>query len=87
MIHKAFTILDTKTGIYNAPFFVHLAAHAIRAICDLCNAGDSTPARYPHDFMLFEIGEYDDNTGLLSSREYMNYGSIASIHAQSRVER
>jgi len=68
MVLKAFAILDLKTSTFARPFFMHNTGEAVRAIGDSCDKGtESLLAKHPQDFVLYEIGSYDDATGLMQS--------------------
>lgn len=66
MINKVFAIRDTKAEAFMQPFFTPAAGIAIRMFTDLVNDGKSTAFKYPDDFVLFEIGQFDDATGVIS---------------------
>lgn len=57
---KVFTVYDSKTEAYLQPFCAITKAAAIRAITDSVNNPKSEFHRWPADYTLFEIGEYDD---------------------------
>ena len=63
MILKVFSIYDSKAEAYLQPFFMANKGTAIRAIVDLLGKPDHQFAKYPADFTLFELGEYDDSSG------------------------
>jgi|JI61114DRNA_FD_contig_21_3583598_length_731_multi_9_in_0_out_0_2 hypothetical protein len=69
MITKIFTFYDSKVEAYSPPaFMVHRGA-AIRSFIELANDGASSVSKYPADFTLFEIGEFDDSTGVITAYE------------------
>ncbi|WNK14562.1 MAG: nonstructural protein [Microvirus sp.] len=82
MILNAYSVLDTKTGIYNLPFFMQLDVQALRAVADLGRNTDTTVGRYPNDYVLVRIGQYDDNTGSMEPHPPVNMGVISAIAAQ-----
>lgn len=63
MILKAYAVRDTKSEIYNAPFFQKTHGEAERSFKQLANDTQSMVGRYPEDFDLYYVGEYDDQTG------------------------
>lgn len=63
MIFKAFTTLDTKTGMFRPPFFVTHQAVAMRMATDAASDLGTELGRHPEDFVLTFVGEYDDATG------------------------
>jgi len=83
MILKAYSVLDTKTGVHALPFFLHHDALAIRAIINVALEPASTLSQYPSDFVLLRIGEYDDNIGALFSSQPVNLGNVSTLLAGS----
>lgn len=60
MILKIFTVYDQKVESYFPPFFERSKGAAIRAFEQSINDPSHTFAKYPQDYCLFELGEYDD---------------------------
>lgn len=58
----AASIFDTKAKFYSAPFFVHNKATAQRAFADIAKTKDHAVGRNPGDYILFIIGEFNDET-------------------------
>lgn len=61
MIQKVFCIYDAKVEAFMSPFYAVARGAAIRSFIEV--AGDKTHniGKYPSDFTLFELGEYDDS--------------------------
>lgn len=81
MMLRAFSVLDTKTGAFAIPFFVHHVALAKRMIFEAVQDERSSLAKYPADFALFAIGAFDDTKGSMVNITPENLGSVASIYA------
>lgn len=79
MILKAFSLLDTKTGMFNTPFFMAHTGQAIRACMDLGADLSTTVGRHPADFALCEIGTFDDQAGVLHPHNPVQLGTVASF--------
>lgn len=78
MTLKVFSLYDTKAMCYATPFFMGSIPSAVRAFGDLANDKNSPVAKHPKDYILFQIGEYDDSTGgLVACSPVRNLG-IAS---------
>lgn len=60
---KAFSIFDVKAEAYMPPFFMPTTAMAIRAFGSDVSNGASQFAKHPSDFLLYEVGGFDDSTG------------------------
>lgn len=82
MIQKAYCLLDTKTGVYSLPFFFLHQALAVRAVLDMANGHDNQVSRYPYDFRLVRVGEFDDNVGLLLSTTHDDIGTVGALVQQ-----
>ena len=63
MIHKTFSIFDSKASAYLPPFYMQTKAEAIRAIGDCVDDKEHRFAKHPEDYTLFYLGEFDDNKG------------------------
>lgn len=64
---KIFTVYDTKAEAYLQPFFMQTRGAAIRGFTELVNDKNHSFGKYPADYVLFEIGSFDDHTGLISA--------------------
>lgn len=82
MILKAYSLLDTKTGTYSQPFFLLHQGYAVRAVLDMANGNDNQIGRYPFDFRLVRIGEFDDNVGLLMGATHEDIGTVGALVQQ-----
>lgn len=56
-----FSIYDCKAEAYMAPQCFHTKGQCIRAFAELANDKSTNVGKYPEDFTLFEVGEYDDS--------------------------
>lgn len=66
----AYSIFDKAAAAYNTPFFMHNKALAIRAFQDNVNSTEENNiSKHPEHFSLFEVGEYDDSTGVITAHE------------------
>lgn len=73
-----YNIYDEKAGAFLRPFFMPSMAAARRAVATIVNGEeDHIFKTNPSDFTLFEIGEYDDNTGLITG--YLNKLSLGCL--------
>lgn len=60
-----YAIRDSKTEMYNRPFYAVAEGEAVRNFTDLVNDPTTTPGRHPADFALYRIGSYDDVSALI----------------------
>lgn len=68
MNHGVYSIHDKKTGEYSQPFFARNDQQAVRNFTGACTNEEQTNmlARYPRDFTLCKIGEWDDDAGMIN---------------------
>ena len=66
---KIFTVHDAKAAYYTPPFFARTSGEAMRIFSEAINDPQHHFAKHYTDFTLFEIGEFDDLTGCISSLE------------------
>lgn len=64
-----FSVFDKAVNAYNTPFYARTTQEAIRSFGALVNDTKTNVAQHPSDFVLFLLGEYDDNSGLFSCAE------------------
>lgn len=62
----AFAVYDLKALCYGVPFFMPNVGSAVRAFSDVANDTQSAISRHPSDYVLFQVGEFDDNKGTLN---------------------
>ena len=66
MIHKMFTVYDSKAQTYTPPFFDHAEGRALRTFADCCNDYGHQFGKHPEDYTLFDCGIFDDDTGTIT---------------------
>ncbi len=62
MILKVYTVYDTKAEAYIQPFFSPTKGLALRSFQEALIDEKSNISKYPEDFTLFELGEFDQET-------------------------
>lgn len=67
MQSKMFAIRDSKGEFFNTPFFQKTHGEAERSFKTLVSDERSNISKYPEDFDLYYLGEYDDQTGTVSA--------------------
>lgn len=75
---KLFCVYDAKASFYLKPFTEQSTVQALRGFDAAVNEGDSQLKKFPDDFELHEIGEFDESTGTLQSR-INNLGSARMV--------
>lgn len=67
MSTQVYTLRDSVLGSYTLPFYATSNLHARRICKEVIISGDNSVAHSPIDFELFRLGEFDSNTGLITS--------------------
>lgn len=62
---KMMAIHDSKSESFGRPLFFRAYGEAERAFSATVNDGQSDYAKFPHDFALMELGEFDDVSGVV----------------------
>lgn len=62
---KLFAVRDVKADAFGSPMSISTRGLALRSFFDACQAPNSELMRFPEDYMLYELGEYDPNSGLI----------------------
>lgn len=72
---SCFTVYDTKSCIFGNPFTSQNKMTALRDFQAAAADPQSQISKYPEDFILFEIGTFDEDKGVLNSALPINLGS------------
>lgn len=82
---SVFSFYDDKACFFLAPVVIENFASLARSIrAAAAENADAPFVRYPSDFIVYEIGSFDEETGLLSGFDIPNrISSVAEILAQS----
>lgn len=65
MTRKIYSIRDQKSEAFGPPFYKATHGEAERDFTQIVNDEKSTIKKFPEDFDLYHLGEYDDLTGLI----------------------
>jgi len=77
---KLFSVFDTKAQFYLQPFPETSTHAALRGFDVAVNEGKSTFSKFPDDFCLMELGEFDQQTGRLTPHVTpANLGSARTV--------
>lgn len=83
MMLQAYSVYDSKAKAFSAPFFAQNNDIAKRSFTQLANEkGTNNVSRFPEDFSLHHIGEFDDSTGKLVELPHENLGLAAQFKTQ-----
>lgn len=64
---KLYSVKDVKAASYFRPFPSVNDQVAIRDLKTLVNTNESEVAKYPEDYELWFLGEFDEKTGVITS--------------------
>lgn len=79
MLQKVFSIFDDKAAAYLQPFFLDTTGQAIRAIQDCVSDPNHNFAKHTADYTLFQIGEFDNTTGVFQPFEKTSLGNFLEL--------
>lgn len=67
MMQVIVSVKDTAAQAFGRPVFVPTVSVAVRSFRDEVNRSDSKEdmAQHPEDFELYELGSFDDSTGMI----------------------
>lgn len=74
MVKKVFSVYDSKSETYSPPMLYTTKGEAIRAFSDQANNKESSLCLHSEDFTLFEVGEWDDQSGEFNSKPKASCG-------------
>lgn len=60
---KVFSIYDSKAELFAKPFHAINSGVVIRQFQEMAGNNQNDIGKYPEDFTLFELAEYDEETG------------------------
>lgn len=78
-----FAIHDTKGEVFRSPFYQRTHGEAERSFKQLLDDPQSMVNKYPEDFDLYHLGEYDERTGKIFPLESPKHVLKASILKQN----
>lgn len=62
-----YSVYDKATALYSNPFTCLRDAEATRAFQDLMQDPQAIQSRYPEDFALYRLGNFDDTDGNINT--------------------
>lgn len=65
---RAFAIRDSKAEAFMRPFFAVTRGIALRSIVDVVSDPNHEMYKHAEDYTLYEVGEFDDQTGIFVSK-------------------
>lgn len=62
---KVYSIKDVKVDAFMTPFFIPTDGAALRAFADEAKNPDGNLFKHPEDYVLYALGVWDDQLGIL----------------------
>lgn len=79
---RMYAIYDNKTQAFMRPWCAQTHGEATRLFMDNASEPSSMLAKHPSDFVLFYIGEFHEDNGVVVSAKAENLGSAAQYLRQ-----
>ena len=86
MILRIFSIYDTKAAVYTGNFFEANASVAIRRFSDLVNDPRCPLNKHPEDYILFELGAFNDENGKIEGYDPHNLVTASEVFVSKKAE-
>lgn len=67
MLQKMYAVHDSKAETFNQPFYCKTHGEAERNFAQLKADEKSFVSKYPEDYDLYYVGDYDTNTGKIKA--------------------
>lgn len=84
-VKQMFAVYDSKAATYCVPFSSVNLSTAIRDFASASNDPGTELNRNPLDYSLFHIGNFDEETGVLTSQVPCNLGMAAQFLNKTEV--
>ena len=68
-VQKVFSIRDTKSETFHSPFYAPTHGEAERTFRTAVNDEKTMLHKYPEDFDLYFVGEWDQNSGKMTTMD------------------
>lgn len=76
-----FTVLDSVAGVFCNPYFSNNKFTALRDFCEASKDPQSQISKYPSEYVLYEIGNFDEESGvLLPHDKIINLGNATQFN-------
>lgn len=69
MILNIYAVYDIKAQAYSNPFFLPHNGQALRGFSDHVQDEKSAVAKHPEDYKLYQLGTFDDVSGLFTAEK------------------
>jgi len=66
VVKKLYSVKDVKSGLFNAPLMFVTKGEAIRGFSQAANDKGTMVGKYPEDFALYELGEFNEESAKIT---------------------
>lgn len=80
---QVFEIYDLKGLYYDRPFFMKSKGDALREWQTVANDESTKMGKFPEDFCLYHIGEFDEQTGKID--QFKNHVSLGKAAEYKKI--
>jgi len=71
-VKTIYSVFDKKTAVFCSPFVSHNDLTAIRDFTSACRDPASVISKFPEDYELYHVGDWDDDTGdIVAGRRFV----------------
>jgi hypothetical protein len=86
MIINLYAVFDLKARAYMQAFQSQNDHMAIRGFSEACFNPEVPFSKYPKDYSLYKVGEYDDQTGTFKNEEPAPVPVISAVNAIQQAQ-
>jgi len=84
---KLIAVKDMKSQLFLKPHFENSLADATRSFEVMANESENMLSKFPHDFRLMHIADFDIETGILSPMDLAtDLGSVADYQRKTSTQ-
>lgn len=84
---QIFAIYDNKAQAFMQPFYATNVGLALRIFADNVANPESIMHKHPNDFVIYQVGSFDDQTGeMINNEQNVNLGMAIDFHPDSQLE-
>lgn len=73
-----YAVMDTQAETFGSPFLIQTDGLALRTFHEAALNPKTEISKYPMDYVLYNIGKYDDETGMLLPEEPKRLSTAAA---------
>lgn len=85
MLHKVYSVRDSKGEIFLPPFTCKTHGEAERTFTEYTRREDSLLFKYPEDYDLYYLGEFDDKAGVYQVLDTPQH-LLKAVQVKARVQ-